>query len=89
MDDCFSWVTTLQAGTRWDPSTKCLLLDPKRDEEDRNNSTNMEHITMEEFAKLSSGLVSGLKFTFDVPPDSGGGMPVLDTCCRMGVEERE
>ena len=43
---------------------------------------------MEQFSTMASGLISGLKFTFDVPPD-GGGMPVLDTMCWMGIEDRE
>ena len=44
---------------------------------------------MQQIAEMASGLISCLKFTWEIPPDSGGGMAVLDTLCWMGVEERE
>ena len=87
LDDCFSALTTLTTGTRWNPATRSLQWDPETDKRDREEGTNMERITMEEVAKLSSGLISGLKFTWDIPPDEGS-MPVLDTMCWMGVETR-
>ena len=53
-DDCFSALTTLTTGTRWNPATRSLQWDPETDRRDREEGTNMERITMEEVAKLSS-----------------------------------
>ena len=65
-----------------------MIWDQELDKKDREDFANTESRTMGEFAKMASGIISCLKFTWDIPPDSGGGMPVLDTCCWVGEEER-
>ena len=65
-----------------------MIWDQELDKKDREDCANTESRKMGEFAKMASGIISCLKFTWDIPPDSGGGMPVLDTCCWIGEEER-
>ena len=65
-----------------------MIWDPQKDKEDReNNDLDLEEQTMREFAKMASGIVSCLKFMWDIPR-GGEGMPVLDTKCWMG-QDRE
>ena len=74
---------------RWDRKLGPLTWSPEKDLEDKKPGTNMKALTMQQIAEMASGLISCLKFTWEIPPDSGGGMAVLDTLCWMGVEERE
>ena len=89
VDDCFAALNKLSPGIRWCETQKAMLWDPQKDKEDRESSDqDMEEQTMREFAKMASGIVSCLRFTWEIPR-GGEGMPVLDTKCWMGQEQRE
>ena len=81
VDDCFTALNEISPGVRWDRELGALTWSPEKDLEDKKPGANMKALTMQQFAEVASGLISCLKFTWEIPPDSGGGVAVLETLC--------
>ena len=64
VDDLFTASGGLRRGTKWDQKSKAFIWDPELDKLDTRSES---HITLEEFAKMASGIFGFLNFTWDTP----------------------
>ena len=88
MDDVLTALEKMKSGVRWDPSAKCFLWSKLAEDEDMQKPPDLT--TMEQFARMASGILSCLEFTQNCPINNKDGrMPVLDTTMWVDQQERE
>ena len=63
VDDVFYAGGEFRKGVKWDPTQKCLIWDPNKESEDKQENKTNDHRTMEIVAQIASSIIKCLKFT--------------------------